>query len=71
MQAMTATLFRHLNVFHDSKRNFKLHCTSVGGERRQFFVERRPLIKHAMLVLSTSVASETKNLITNIWVKLN
>ena len=52
MQAMTATLVRHLNeqtqFFHHNNKDFKPCMLSVGGERCpvslfKFFVERRPL----------------------------
>ena len=58
MQAMTATLFRHINeqgffrhVFHDNNRDFKSRTLFVGGERClvalfKSFLERRSLLKH-------------------------
>ena len=81
MQAMTATLFRHLN---EQGYKFSMITTGISSQVRcpleekgvrllSFSFLSRPLFKKTWdgLVFSTSVANETENLITTIWFKLN
>ena len=83
MQAMTATLFRHLN---EQGYTFSIITTGISSHVRcpleekgvrllsfSFLSSEDHYLKKTCdgLVFSTSIGNETENLIKNIWFKLN